>query len=45
LLHETDWWSLADSPEMSDAQKNYRQALRDLPASVDADNPVYPEKP
>tara|TARA_B100000287_G_scaffold418184_1_gene454823 strand:- start:1014 stop:1295 length:282 start_codon:yes stop_codon:yes gene_type:complete len=45
LLHETDWWSLADSPEMTDAQKNYRQALRDLPASVDADNPVYPEKP
>ena len=29
----------------SDAWKAYRQQLRDLPASVDVDNPVYPTKP
>ncbi len=33
-LAETDWWSFSDSPAMTDAQTAYRQALRDLPASV-----------
>lgn len=33
-LAETDWWSFADSPAMTDAQTSYRQALRNLPASV-----------
>lgn len=33
-LAETDWWSFADSPAMTDAQTAYRAALRDLPASV-----------
>jgi len=46
LLGETDWWALPDSPDMSDAQSAYRQALRDLPANTtDAANPVWPTKP
>lgn len=54
-LAETDWWSLADSPAMTDAQKLYRQQLRDLPLTVstppvdDIDAmenwPVWPTKP
>jgi len=32
LLAETDYATLPDSPEMSDAMKAYRQALRDVPA-------------
>lgn len=31
LLAETDYAALPDSPEMSDAMKAYRQALRDVP--------------
>jgi hypothetical protein len=44
LLAETDWTANSDvtmSPEMAE----YRQALRDLPSTVDINNPVYPEKP
>jgi len=44
LLTETDWTANSDvtmSPEMAE----YRQALRDLPETVDIDNPVYPETP
>ncbi len=54
-LADTDWWSLDDSPTMTDAQTAYRQALRDLPAGVstppvdDPDAmenwPVWPTKP
>lgn len=54
-LAECDWWSLADSPTMTDAQTAYRQALRDLPTTVptppvdDPDAmenwPVWPSKP
>ena len=54
-LAETDWWSCSDSPEMTDAQTAYRQALRDLPATVPTapvDDieamkswPVWPDKP
>ena len=33
-LAETDWWSCSDSPTMTDAQKLYRENLRDLPATV-----------
>ncbi len=54
-LSETDWWSLADSPAMTDAQKLYRQQLRDLPLTVstppvdDIDAlrnwPTWPTKP
>jgi len=32
LLAETDYTALPDTPEMSDAMKAYRQALRDVPA-------------
>tara|TARA_R100001129_G_scaffold38511_1_gene25925 strand:+ start:1955 stop:2248 length:294 start_codon:yes stop_codon:yes gene_type:complete len=46
LLAECDWWSFADSPAMTDEQKAYRQALRDLPANTsDAANPSWPDKP
>ena len=31
LIAETDWMTCSDSPEMSDANKTYRQKLRDLP--------------
>ena len=44
LLEETDFYALSDVT-MSDAMTTYRQDLRDLPASVDVDNPVYPTKP
>ena len=44
LLEDTDYFALSDVT-MSDAMTTYRQDLRDLPASVDVDNPVYPTKP
>jgi len=45
-LAETDWWSLPDSPEMTDAQKSYRDALRQLPANItDIQNVTWPTKP
>ena len=44
LLGETDYFALSDVI-MSSAMTTYRQDLRDLPASVDVDNPVYPTKP
>ena len=45
LLKETDWMANSDVT-MTDAWKNYRQALRDLPANtVDPKNPTYPTKP
>ena len=43
LLTDTDWTGLSDVT-MSDDMITYRQALRDLPASVDVNNPVYPTK-
>ena len=44
LLTDTDWTGLSDVT-MSAGMTTYRQALRDLPASVDVDSPVYPTKP
>jgi len=45
LLTETDYLALADST-LTDEMRNYRQALRDLPANtVDPANPVWPVKP
>ena len=54
-LAECDWWSFADSSAMTDAQTSYRQALRDLPATVPTPPvddieamkswPVWPNKP
>ena len=37
LLSETDWWVYADTPDTSQAQLDYRKALRDLPATVTPD--------
>ena len=34
-LAETDWWAMSDRT-MTSEQKNYRQALRAIPANVDA---------
>ena len=48
LLKETDWWAMKDLT-MSQAKKDYRQALRDLPQNYEtandaADNwPVMPD--
>jgi len=44
LLGETDYFGLSDV-EMSADMIAYRQALRDLPSTVDVDSPVYPTKP
>jgi len=45
LLTETDYLALADST-LTDEMRDYRQALRDLPANtVDPANPVWPTKP
>jgi len=44
LLSNTDWMALSDIT-MSAEMTTYRQALRDLPANVDVDSPVYPTKP
>ena len=45
LLAETDWWGSSDLT-MTDAQKAYRQALRDVPANTsDPLDPTWPEKP
>ena len=47
-LKETDWWAVKDLT-MSQAKKDYRQALRDLPQNYEsandaADNwPVMPD--
>ena len=44
-LKETDWWAVSDRT-MTDAEKAYRQALRDLPANTkDLANPTFPTKP
>ena len=45
LLSETDFYALSDST-LTDAMKNYRQQLRDLPTSQsDPDDIVFPTKP
>tara|TARA_R110002020_G_scaffold156133_11_gene337909 strand:- start:4 stop:351 length:348 start_codon:yes stop_codon:yes gene_type:complete len=45
LLAETDFYALSDVV-MSDAMTTYRQALRDLPESVEnSEDVVWPEKP
>jgi len=45
LLSETDFYALSDVT-MSDSMTTYRQALRDLPASVEnSEDVVWPEKP
>jgi len=45
LLKDTDWQASSDYT-MSDAQKTYRQALRDLPATnADPTKIVFPDAP
>jgi len=48
LLAETDWWGASDNT-MTDAQKKYRQDLRDLTAGLDTVEKVnsvtWPTKP
>ena len=48
LLAETDWWGAADNT-MTDAQKKYRQDLRDLTTGLDTVEKVnsvtWPTKP
>jgi hypothetical protein len=44
LLSNTDWTGMSDVT-MSAEMTTYRQALRDLPSTVNVDSPVYPTKP
>ena len=44
-LARTDWTQIADAPVDATAWATYRQALRDLPDTIDIDNPVLPEAP
>jgi hypothetical protein len=44
LLAETDHYALQDV-DLTEEMITYRQALRDLPATVDINNIIYPEKP
>ena len=48
LLKETDWWGASDNT-MTDAQKKYRQDLRDITEGLDTvekvNNVVFPTKP
>ena len=44
-LAETDWWALSDLT-MTDAQKKYRQDLRDITKSATSlDDVTWPEQP
>ena len=44
LLLDCDWWASSDLT-MTDAQKKYRQDLRDIPTQSDVDNITWPSKP
>ena len=45
LLTETDWWASSDL-SITQAQKDYRKALRDLPANTaDPTDITWPTKP
>tara|TARA_B100001287_G_scaffold263601_1_gene254641 strand:- start:624 stop:968 length:345 start_codon:yes stop_codon:yes gene_type:complete len=47
LIAQTDWWALGDIT-MTDAQKNYRQALRDITKtykSIEEASGNWPTKP
>jgi len=45
LLAETDCWALSDTPDMTQEQIDYRQALRDLPAQEGFPDVAFPTKP
>ena len=45
-LKETDHWAYQDTPDMSQEQINYRQALRDITKTYSSINDVtWPTKP
>ena len=45
LLAETDWWAVADRT-MTQAETDYRQALRDVPEQAGfPENVTWPTKP
>ena len=45
LIAETDWWASSDLT-MTDAQTEYRQALRDIPDTFSTlDTVIWPDKP
>ncbi len=45
-IAETDWWDMSDTTAMTDAQKTYRQALRDITKTATSlDDVSWPEKP
>ena len=45
-LSETDYWALSDAPKMTQAQIDYRQALRDITDNATSmDDVNWPEKP
>jgi len=44
-LVRTDWTQVADAPVDASAWAVYRQALRDLPTTIDIANPVLPDPP
>ena len=46
LLAETDWWDMSDTATMTDAQKKYRQDLRDITNTYkNLDDVSWPTKP
>ena len=46
LLAETDWWMFSDTATPSQAQLDYRQALRDITDSATSlDDVTWPTKP
>lgn len=45
-LAETDYWDASDTPDMSQDQINYRQALRDITDNATSlDDVTWPTKP
>lgn len=45
-LAETDYWAYQDTPTMTQAQIDYRQALRDITDNATSlDDVTWPEKP
>ncbi len=44
LIAETDWWASSDLT-ITDEQRTYRQALRDVPSQADPFNITWPTKP
>ena len=46
LLAETDWWMFSDTATATQAQLDYREALRDITATYsNLDDAVFPTKP